>query len=253
MMLFLRALPAILAAWLLAALAVAMRVPGTFWIMLALAVVVPIFGLRLLTRRATLPRKFGALALFPALATLGGFGVLLFSESAFFQGVISVSLTFLLWLTWEQAFRFTHQPARYQKNALTNLAQLSAIAAFFFFTLVLFDLTLFASLTPILLVALYAVFSAGWFFGLAYLVQADRTTATVFGLLTTLIGTEFLVLLQRLPPLPAVKAGIMVIIIGAAVQLLRRHLEPQEKPSWWPFGVLALVLLCLVVTARWFA
>ncbi len=253
MILFLRSLPALLAAWLLACLVLALHSPSTFWVMAACATLVPIFGLHLLTRHATLPRRFVALALFPALATLGAFGVLLFSESAFFQNLVIGSLVILQWLIWEQAFSFTHVPARYQKNALTNLAQLAAIAAFFFFTLILFDLGLYAGALLSLQLGLFVTYLVVWFSGLAYLLQADRRTTIVYGVLTAVAGLEFYILLNRLPPLPAVKAGVMVIIVGSILQLLRRHVEPQDRQSWWPFGVLALVLLSLLATARWFA
>lgn len=253
MIFFLRSLPALLAVWLLGCMLFALQHPSTFWLMVGCATLVPIAGLRLLTQRATLPRRFITLALFPALTTLGAFGVLLFLESVFTQNVIIGSLVVLLWLTWEQAFRFTHMPARYQKNALTNLAQISAIVAMFYFVLVLFNLALFFATPLPLQLGLFVAYLTAWFFGLAHLLQADQRTIRVYGTLCLVIGLEFYLVVNRLPPLPAVKAGIMVIIIGGVAQLLRRHLEPNDRQSWWPFGVLGLVLLSLLVTARWFA
>lgn len=253
MILFLRSLPALLALWLLACFLAALQFPQTFWVMAACATIIPIFGLRLLTQRATLPRRFLSLACFPALVTVGSFGVLLFSEHQIFQICILAGTTLLHWLIYEQAFRFTHQPARYQKNSLTNLALLGAIVGFFYLVLVLFDLGLFADLALYYQLALFLLFTSLWYLGVAYLLQADRATTIVFGSTTVLVGLEVYLLLNRLPPLPAVKAGVLVVIIGASLQLLRRHVEPVEKSSWWPFGVLGLVLFSLLVTAQWFA
>ncbi len=253
MILFLRSLPALLALWLLACFVAALQFTQTFWIMTACATIIPIFGLRLLTRRAALPRRFFSLAMFPALITVGSFGALLFSEHQVFQICIIVGTTLLHWLTYEQAFRFTHQPARYQKNALTNLALLAAIVGFFYLVLVLFDLGLFADLALYYQLALFIFFTSLWYGGVAYLLQADRSMVVVLGSTTLIVGVEVYLLLNRLPPLPAVKAGVLVVIIGASLQLLRRHVEPQEKLGWWTFGVLGLVLFSLLVTAQWFA
>lgn len=253
MIFLLRLLPVLSATWLLVCFQFALRSSAWFWYGAAAAVVGSLLALWLLVRTAKLPQGRWTVLAFPSLTLVAVVGVLLFSEHAILQWVLLVGLATLFALYAEQAFRFTHAPARYQPNALVNLGIVFTVASIFFSSLTTYDLLLFANVPLWLGVVIFAVATTLWCVLVLRFLDAPRAGRWPWGLTLSVPTLEVFTLLAWLPVLPFVKAAALALVVTLMLQRLREDVAGVGRPNRWTTVVLLAMLLFVLVTARWFA
>ncbi|MFA6043167.1 MAG: hypothetical protein WCV85_02660 [Patescibacteria group bacterium] len=254
MILFLRSIPTFLFFWVGASAAVAVRYPSSFWYVGAVAVLGIALGMWVLTRGRKLPVRTGQLLIFPLFFLATTFGVLLFVEHAWVQTVLAGCAAGLLGFATEQIFRFAYQPARYQANALHNVSVLFAAIGLVFGILTLANLTLFAGLSLWLSIGIAAVIQALWVWAYLWVNPLPQTVRLPWAFSVTLVGAALVCVLMWLPPLPVVKAALYAAFVGLAVQVARAESQAaSEQRIGWAFALYGLVVLFVVVTARWYA
>lgn len=253
MIFFLRLLPFISAVWIATMFRLALGSPTSFWYFAAAGVVGILASLWLLIRRTNLPQGRLSILAFPTLTLLAVVGTLLFSERALLQWILLIGIAIIIGLYTEQVFRFTHAPARYQSNALVNLGYVFAILSIFFASLTIFDLQLFANVPFWLTVAIFASVIVFWCTIILKFIDAPAALRWPWGLIIGIISIEIFSLLAWLPALPFVKAAIISLLLTAVLQRVREDVFGAVRPNRWTTVVLSIMLLCVIVTARWFA
>lgn len=252
MILFLRVVPYLAAAWLVAGYALALQqVDQLYWLFAGGALIGPMVGVWLLLRKATRPAGIQSVIFFIFLSLVSAIGALLFSEHVVLQWILIVALGALVSFFLEQMFRFAYIPSRYQSNALVNLSVVFALVSIFFAALTLYDLQLFASTRLWILVPAFAIVVAAWSWALTKLFEGERGVRRTWAWFIALIAIELFILILWLPPIPFVKAAFITIALTLAVQRFREGLSTL-KPRRWPFVLLVLMLLLLVITTQWF-
>ncbi len=253
MIFFLRILPILGAAWMVLWFRLALVSPANFWYDAGIAVVGALTALWLLIRRASLPQGRWSILTFPALTLVAVVGALLFSERAVLQWVLLIGLGVLFALYAEQVFRFAHAPARYQSNALVNLGFVFAVLSIFFTSLTIFDLQLFANAPLWMTIALFACIATFWCVMVFRFVDAPSTFRWPWGVTMDIVMVELFALLAWLPILPFVKAAALTLLVTGVLQRVRVDLAGGAREQRWTTIVLVVMLLFVLVTARWFA
>lgn len=253
MIFFLRLLPVLNAAWLIVTFRLALSAASTFWYFAGLGVAGVLASLWLLTRRASLPQGRWTVLAFPALTLFAVAGTLLFSERVVLQWVLFLTLSTLVALYTEQAFRFSYTPARYQPNALVNLGLVFAILSVFFVSLTLYDFQLFANAPLWLGVSIFAAVMVTWCVAAFRLIDAPKALRWPWGLTVVIVSTEIFALFAWFPVLPFVKAASVAILLTGMLQRVRDDALGTERSYRWATVALVVMLLCVLVTARWFA
>jgi hypothetical protein len=253
MMFFLRTLPVLSAVWVVAFFRLALHSPNSFWYFASTAVLGALAALWLFIRRAPLPQGKWSILAFPTLTLLAVVGVLLFSEREGLQWVLLIGTGVLLALYVEQVFRFAHVPARYQSNALVNLGFVFAVLSIFFTSLTVFDLQLFANVPFWMAVAIFTVITIFWCLMVFRFIDAPTLLRWPWGITFAVVMLEMFSLLAWLPVLPFVKAAILALIVTGVLQRVRDDVIGAGKAHWWTTMLVAIMLLFVLATARWFA
>jgi hypothetical protein len=253
MMFFLRTLPVLCAVWVVICFRFALHSPAGFWYFASAAVLGALVALWLLIRRASLPQGRWSILMFPALTLFAIVGVLLFSEHQGLQWVLLIGTGMLLALYAEQVFRFTHVPARYQPNALVNLGLVFAVLSIFFTSLTVFDLQLFANVPFWMAVAIFMIIAVFWCIMVFRFIDAPAFLRWPWGITLAVVMVEMFSLLAWLPVLPFVKAAILALIVTGVLQWVRNDVTGAVKSHWWTTVLIAIMLLFVLATARWFA
>lgn len=253
MIFFLRLLPVLNAIWLIVTFRLALGAAASFWYFAGLGVAGILASLWLLTRRARLPQGRWTILAFPALTLFAVAGTLLFSERVVLQWVLFVALGILVALYTEQTFRFTYTPARYQPNALVNLGLVFAVLSIFFVSLTLYDFQLFANAPLWLGVSIFAAIMVSWCIAVFRLIDAPALLRWPWGLTLVIVCVEIFALFAWLPVLPFVKAASVAILLTGMLQRVRDDAQGAVRSYRWATVALLVMLLCVLVTARWFA
>lgn len=255
MLLFLRSLPTLILLWLLLAFYAITRWPINFWYITAIASVIALLGLWYLARQAKVPAGPWRFILIPGIFLIMSFGVILFSERLILQYVFGAIVALLFSFLLEQVFRFAYQPGRYQPHALLNLATLLSAVGMFFGTLVLFDLKLFVDVKIWLILILYIFFQGVWMLGFSWVEPIARERRKPWVLVYLILGPELFILMLWLPALPLVRASLFLAAFGLGLQVYHADVHNEDKSVRlrWTFVLYALMVLSIVVSARWFA
>jgi hypothetical protein len=225
----------------------------SFWYFSGAGVLGVLASLWLLIRKAVLPQRQWSILAFPALTLFAVVGVLLFSERVTLQWVLLVGVGILFALYTEQVFRFTHAPARYQPNALVNLGFVFSVLSIFFTSLSIFDLQLFANVPLWMVVSIFAMVTVFWCAMVFSFLDAPSLIRWPWGLSMGIVMVEIFSLLAWLPVLPFVKAATLALIVTGVLQRVRDDVAGADRSNRWTTIILAIMLLCVLVTARWFA
>ncbi len=254
MILFLRSIPTLLFFLTGAGAYLGIRYPEAFWYAAGATLLGMALGIWLLTRGRKLPVRTGQLVVFPLFFLATSFGVLLFVEHGWVQVLLTVAAAGLLGFAAEQVFRFAYQPARYQANALHNVSVLFAAMGLVFAVLTIANLTLFAGLNFWLSIGMAICLQALWVWVYLWVNPLPQPVRFAWALSVILIGAALVCVLMWLPPLPVVKAALYAAFVGLAVQIARAesHAETDQRLGW-AFALYGLVVLFVVVTARWYA
>lgn len=254
MILFLRSIPTLVLVWVLAGAYTGLRYPTFFWFAAGFTVLGVALEIWILTRGRRLPVRTGQLLVFPLFFLATTFGVLLFVEHGWVQVMVSLAAAVMLSFSAEQVFRFAYQPARYQANALHNVSVLFAAIGLVFGFLTLANLTLFAGLTLWLSMVISIVLQGVWVWAYLWVNPLPQPVRSPWVWSVMLIGAALVCVLMWLPPLPVVKAALYAAFVGLAVQIARAESQAEtEQRLGWAFALYGLVVLFIVVTARWYA